>query len=146
MTLRTSFIGHEDRLPPRGLMQWVLNHRQGAAIEGYTNCWWNGMTCYQLIKCVDTIIKEDLYDNGLYHIHTPARSSKEEICSMINDVYGLQIHVEPVQATDIMGTQIKKGGHINRTLGSIYDLSKSLNIQSIREQIVEQKEWHESQL
>ena len=38
MTLRSSFLGHEDRKKPRGLMQWVLNHRRGATIQGYTNC------------------------------------------------------------------------------------------------------------
>ena len=146
MTLRTSFIGPEDRENPRGLMQWVLNHRHGATIEGYTNCWWNGMTCYQLMKCIRTVIEDDLYDNGLYHIHTPAKYSKKGICAWIDHVYDLGLNIESVKATNIMGTKIEEDGHLNRTLGSIYGLSADLDVPPLVPQIEEQKQWHESQL
>jgi len=127
-------------------MQWVLNHRRGDTIEGYTNCWWNGVTCYQLMKCIRSIIEDDLYDNGLYHIHTPDQYSKKGICAWIDDVYDLGLNIEHVKATNIMGTNIEDGEHLNRTLGSIYSLSKELDIPKLRQQIREQKQWHESQL
>ena len=146
MTLRTSFIGHESREKPRGLLQWVLNHSPGDNITGYTNCWWNGVTCYQLMKCIQTIIEDDLYNNGLYHIHTPDQYSKMGICAWIDDVYNLELSIEHVHAKDIMGTSMPESGHLNRTLGSIYSLSEELNIPKLRQQIREQKQWHESQL
>ena len=91
-------------------------------------------------------LEDDLYDNGLYHIHTPDQYSKKGICAWIDDVYDLGLNIEHVKATNIMGTNIEDGEHLNRTLGSIYSLSKELDIPKLRQQIREQKQWHESQL
>ena len=102
------------------------------------------MTCYQLMKCIRNIIENDLYDNGLYHIHTPAKYSKKGICSWIDHVYGLGLNIEHVKATNIMGTEIEEDGHLNRTLGSIYGLSADLDVPPLVPQIEEQKQWHES--
>ena len=54
MTLRTSFIGPENRDKPRGMLGWLLSST-GQEINGYTNCYWNGVTALQLVKIDDTL-------------------------------------------------------------------------------------------
>ena len=113
MTLRTSFIGHEDdRSEPRGMLGWLLSSE--GEISGYTNCFWNGVTAYQLAKVVNTIITDSLYDYGLYHIHSPNTITKYDMCVMINDIYNLGLKVIPTAAKTIMSTKI--AGNLNRTL------------------------------
>ena len=140
MTLRTSFIGHEDRTTPRGMLGWFLNSK-GQQIDGYTNCYWNGVTALQLAKIVDIIITDRLYDYGLYHVHSPNVVTKYDICNMVNDIYNLQMRVNPTQAKSIMSTEIMSV--LNRTLDSEYDFCKHLNLPTISEQIKEQKQWQE---
>ena len=140
MTLRTSFIGHEDeRDNPRGMLGWLLNST--GAVDGYTNCYWNGVTAYQLAKIVDAIITDRLYDYGLYHIHSPSTVTKYEVCNMVNEAYNLDLTVNPKKATSIMCTEIDND--LNRTLASEFDFCKLLDIPEIQEQIKEQKIWQE---
>ena len=143
MTIRTSFIGPEVRDNPRGLLQWVLSSKD--IIKGYTNCYWNGVTTLQLADCIKKILDNRWYDNGLYHIYSPDKNlSKYELCTMINDVYGLGLTVEEQQATQIMNTKIN--GVLNRTLSSDFELCEQLDIPDILTQLKYQKEWHESRL
>ena len=140
MTLRTSFIGHESRDTPRGMLGWLLSSK-GNKIAGYTNCYWNGVTALQLAKIVHTIITDRLYDYGLYHIHSPEPVTKYDLCNMVNDVYNLQLEINPVEAKYIMSTKIT--GTLNRTLDSEFEFCEKLNIPTILEQIKEQKQWRE---
>ena len=46
----------------------------------------------------------------------------------------------------MIGKIIEEDGHLNRTLGSIYELSANLDVPPLVPQLEEQKQWHESQL
>ena len=144
MTLRTSFIGHENRKNSRGLLQWILNSH--GTITGYANCLWNGVTCLQLAQIVDKIIQggsEGWYDNGVYHIHSPDQVNKYDICRYVNELYNVGLNVQCVRTRKFMGAAVN--GTLNRCLSSNFELTNRLEIPEIYTQIKEQKEWHESQ-
>lgn len=46
LTVRTSFIG----MGPRGLLAWCLGQPQNAAVEGWTNAIWSGLTTTALAR------------------------------------------------------------------------------------------------
>ena len=121
--IRTSIIGEEAN-NKRSLLEWVVSNK-GNTINGFTNHMWNGITCLQLAKIIDIIIRDDLYWNGVQHIFSPRSVSKYELVSMINDVYKLNITVISVDAE--LGT--------NKTISSIHD--NLFEIQDLSEQITE---------
>tara|TARA_B100001057_G_scaffold367975_1_gene371405 strand:+ start:4361 stop:5182 length:822 start_codon:yes stop_codon:yes gene_type:complete len=89
--IRTSIIG-EEKTNKRSLLEWVRSNK-GGTINGYTNHFWNGVTCLQLAKLVATLISGDELWSGVRHIHSPTAVSKYELVNMINDIYELGITV-----------------------------------------------------
>ena len=53
-TIRTSIIG-EESVNKRSLVEWVKSEK-GNSIFGFTNHYWNGLTCLQFAKVCDKII------------------------------------------------------------------------------------------
>jgi hypothetical protein len=39
------------------------------------------------------MIKQNIYWNGVRHIHCKSPLSKYELCNIINEIYGLNIHI-----------------------------------------------------
>lgn len=89
--IRTTIIG-EEKLNKRSLLEWVIS-KKGEIIDGYENHLWNGMTCLELAKFIDKIIKNNKYWNGVRHVFSPETVSKYELIGMINDVYDLGITI-----------------------------------------------------
>lgn len=131
---RTSFIGEESS--GVGLIRWLIENK-GTDIKGYTNCIWNGLTCLEMSKYIYKSITTDVDIIGLRHIYSPDSVSKYELCSLINEVYDLNIDIKPTVATSITGTMIN--GRLDRTLSSNYDLLYV--IPTLRQQIIEQHEF-----
>ena len=48
-------------------------------INGYTNHFWNGVTCLQLSKIINNIIYYNKYWKGVRHIFSPRSVSKYEL-------------------------------------------------------------------
>jgi len=122
MTLRTSIIGEEIH-SFSSLISWVKS-QDNKTINGYTNHFWNGMTTNQFGKCCEKIMLEDLFKEGLYHIHSDDLS-KFELVTLIKEVFGLNIEIEP----KVVETSC------NRSIRTIKELNKKLNIPSIKEQL-----------
>ena len=61
--VRTSIIGEEIN-NGRSLVEWVKSE-SGNSIFGYTNHFWNGVTCLQFAKICDQIISKDLFWEGI---------------------------------------------------------------------------------
>ena len=110
--IRTSIIGEETK-NKKSLLEWVKSNK-GGEIDGYTNHYWNGVTCEELSRIIYKIISENLYWTGVRHIFSPETVSKYELVSMINDVYGLGIKINPKETPT----------SINRSLGSNFDVKK----------------------
>lgn len=126
--IRTSIIG-ENRNSNLDLLEWVRSH-ENTTINGWTNHYWNGITCLQFAKVCETIIKNNSFWKGVRHIHSPKAVTKAHLITMIDTIYCLWNEV------------VNKDADIacNRILISEYDLTE-YNIPDIYDQIVEQKGW-----
>lgn len=126
--IRTSIIGHEN-FEKKSLLEWIIS-RKNLSINGYTNHYWNGVTCLTLANIIKYIIKNNLYWKGIRHIFSPNTVSKYELCCIINKVYNLNIKINKFK------TQTQK----NHTLNSLFD-NDIFKISNIEQQVIEQKNF-----
>ncbi len=71
--IRTSIIG-EELVNKRSLLEWVISN-ENRTINGYSNHYWNGVTCLQLAKIIHKIISENTYWKGVRHIFSPTTAT-----------------------------------------------------------------------
>jgi dTDP-4-dehydrorhamnose reductase len=91
--IRTSIIG-EEIYNKKSLLEWLISNKNNT-IEGYSNHYWNGITCLTLANIIDTIIHKKLYWKGVKHITSLETLSKFQLCKYINEVYNLNINIIP---------------------------------------------------
>jgi dTDP-4-dehydrorhamnose reductase len=134
--LRLSFIG-EEMINKIGLLEFALKNR-GKSITGYTNCLWNGVTGLSIAKIIDRMIRGDgiSFWSGVRHVFSDRVVSKYEIISMLNAVYGLNLNIVPIQASEICGTAIKNT--LDRSLCTVYN---KIAVPSLEEMIHEQRNY-----
>lgn len=125
--IRTSIIGEEVN-NKRSLLEWVISNKNGE-INGFTNHFWNGLTCLQLSKIINDIISKSLYWKGVKHIYTPKAVSKYELVSSINEVYKLNIKINMFTTNQT----------IDKTINSLYE--PLFVIPDLKQQIKEQMEY-----
>ena len=122
--IRTSIIG-EELYGKKSLIEWVkCNINKN--INGFTNHYWNGVTCFTLSKIIKKIIDENIFWKGVKHIHSPNIVTKYDLCCYINEIYNLNIKILPIQ-TDVQKNMTLSDAEILFTINNIY------------EQILEQK-------
>lgn len=121
--IRTSIIGEELK-NKYSLLEWVKKHNN-TIINGYTNHYWNGVTCLQLAKIINNMIDENIWWSGVRHIYSPTSVTKYELVQMINDIYNLNNTVEPIETETT----------VNKTLASIYDVNSQFNIPELSIQL-----------
>lgn len=128
--IRTSIIGEEiDQ--KRSLVEWVKSNN-GEKIFGFTNHFWNGMTCLQFAKICEKIISENLFWNGIKHLYSNV-VSKKELLEILIETYDLNTIVHP-RETDVA---------CDRTISTVYsDNISSFNIPTLKEQIIEMKNFY----
>lgn len=107
--IRTSIIG-EEKNNKLSLLEWIKKNKNGN-IKGYTNFFWNGITCLTLAETIKDIIQNNKYWIGIRHIYSPNIISKYKLCKIINEVYKLNIDIEKHEL------EIPK----NMTLTSLYN-------------------------
>jgi dTDP-4-dehydrorhamnose reductase len=126
--IRTSIIG-EELNQSRSLLEWVKSQKSGKC-HGFTNHYWNGVTCLELAKLIEEYIQdEDAEWNGVWHVHSPESINKYELLCLINNVYGLNIKITP----------IKGSTYCNRILSS--EFPKKSIYTSLEDQIKEMKNF-----
>ena len=127
--IRTSIIGEELR-NKRSLLEWVkLNKNK--EINGYKNHLWNGVTCLQLAKIIDSMITKMIFWKGVRHIFSPSPVSKFELVSILNNIYNLNIKINEYETDK----------HVNKTLTTIFDTNSIFQLPDIKEQIIEMKKY-----
>jgi len=126
--IRSSIIG-EEQFNKRSLLEWVLSNKN-KEINGYTNYIWNGVTCLQMAKIIEDVIKKNLFWEGTRHILSPSKVSKHKLTSLINEIYGLNIKINNFYLD-------KK---IDRSLSSQY--KNDFPIPELEVQIKELYHWH----
>lgn len=129
--IRTSIIGEELK-NKYSLLEWVRTHTH-TEINGYTNHYWNGVTCLQLSKIIANIILYKQYWIGVRHIFSPSPVSKYELVCMINEIYKLNNTVHK------FSTEQK----IDKTLKSIYNTCVSFEIPELKTQITELQQYRD---
>ena len=123
--IRTSIIG-EEVSGKKSFIEWLKTNKD-MVVNGYTNHYWNGVTCYTLSNIIKRIIDEDLFWKGVRHVHSPDTVTKYDLCCYVNKIYGLNINIVPVES------EIKK----NMTL---HDPCILFEIPNVYDQIVHQKD------
>ncbi|AVL93859.1 dTDP-4-dehydrorhamnose reductase [Megavirus vitis] len=118
--IRTSIIGQEV-YNKKSLLEWVIS-QNNKTIYGFTNHFWNGVTCLQLAKIVEQMIKNNIFWNGVRHIHSPDIVNKYQLIEYISEIYNLNIDL-----------QEKKTDIVNKTLISIHP--SFIEIPPIKKQI-----------
>ena len=123
--IRTSIIGEEIN-NKRSLLEWVKSNKN-KIINGFTNHYWNGITCLELAKIIKNIIDNDLYWQGIRHIYSPRSVTKYELVTIINNIYNLNVKINKYKTDET----------IDKTLTSIYN--NLFKIPDLLVQIKEQK-------
>jgi len=90
--IRTSIIG-EELNSKKSLIEWVKSNKDGK-IKGFTNHYWNGVTCFELAKYIKNILDNNNFWNGIKHICSPNIVTKYDLCCYINEIYDLNINIE----------------------------------------------------
>ena len=124
--IRTSIIG-EELVNKRSLLEWVISN-ENRTINGYSNHYWNGVTCLQLAKIIYEIISENTYWKGVRHIFSPTTVSKYELCAMISDIYELNIKVKEYDTEKV-----------DKSLSTVYDLL--CNVSELKDQLKEMRDF-----
>jgi dTDP-4-dehydrorhamnose reductase len=127
--IRTSIIGEEVN-QGRSLVEWVKSSAN-TTVNGFTNHYWNGVTCLQFAKVCEEIINTNNFWVGIKHIHSNTLN-KKELVETISDVYGLNITVTPVE------TAVS----CDRSMSTIYDTG--IKVPTLKQQIEEMKEFSET--
>lgn len=93
--LRVSIIGIDDY--NKGLVSWAINNK-GKTISGYTNHFWNGITCLEYADFMYEIINDNSYKNmlnSIHHISCKEIVSKYELLKYISEIYDLDLDIIP---------------------------------------------------
>lgn len=133
MVLRTSIIGEENG-QSKSLFEWAKS-QAGKKVNGFTNHDWNGVTTVYLAEVIDTILKEQLYKEGLFHIHSQNTVDKYELLKIFSEAYNLELSVNPVEAEV----------SCDRSMTSISELSSYVCTKTIKQQVTEMKEFFEKE-
>jgi dTDP-4-dehydrorhamnose reductase len=128
--IRTSIIG-EELCGKKSFIEWVKKNA-GKQISGYTNHYWNGVTCLTLANIIKEIVETDNYWKGVRHIFSPNMVSKYDMCCCVNEIYDLNITVEKYEDANAK----------NMTLASCPPKQFTYKIEDIYSQILKQKEWY----
>ena len=127
--IRTSVIGEENKECLQ-FLEWVRSNKN-KEINGFVNHYWNGVTCLQLAKIIETIISKEMYWNGVRHIFSPYIVSKFNLANIINDIYNLNITIK----------EFKTDNKIDKSINTIYETNSIFNIPPLIDQIKELKEY-----
>lgn len=127
--LRTSILGNE-LFNKKSMLEWVLSNND-KTINGWTNHRWNGITCLEYCKVVETILNRNLFWSGVRHIASPTPKSKYELTILIRDIYQRSIVISPVETETA----------VDKTLATLYPTNDEFNIPDLSVQIEELKRF-----
>jgi dTDP-4-dehydrorhamnose reductase len=138
-TIRTSIIG-EEKSNKLSLLEWVKSN-EGKTVDGYENHYWSGVTCLQLGKVINKIIKDNQFWQGVRHVFSP-HVNKSQLINMIDEIYELNITLKSIKTNpSVNRTLLTKYNNID-TPGD-YHVGLIKSIPNVYKQIKETKEFHD---
>lgn len=135
--IRTSIIG-EQLYHAYSLLE-VVKSRKNGHIKGYTNHYWNGITCLQFAKIIDYMIEHDIFWKGIRHLFSPRSVSKYELVECINLCYNLNIDIEKTCTDDHIIDKSLSTNYMYHDTYQLHNLNKY--IPDIQTQIKELTEF-----
>ena len=93
IVIRTSIVG-ESSYNKDCIIEWLKKNKNNT-IEGYTEHYWNGLTCLELAKYIEYIINNNIIWTGIRHICSCNVLSKYQLIEYINNEYKLNMHIIP---------------------------------------------------
>jgi dTDP-4-dehydrorhamnose reductase len=106
MHLRCSLIGPE--IGRNSLFfEWVRQQPQGAAISGYTDHLWNGLSSKTFGKIILGILSQDLFRPGVQHLVPADQVSKDQL---------VRLELEALGRHDVTVTSTTSPKSVDRTL------------------------------
>lgn len=124
MVLRTSIIGREVH-NYSSLIEWAISMKD-KEVNGFINHIWNGVTTKQYAECCNKIISDELYEENLFHIFSN-KITKYDLLGLFDKKWNLNLNIKKFVSND----------RVDRSISTIKNLNKKLNIPSIEEQIEE---------
>lgn len=131
LVIRTSIIGEELGGKPSGLLEWV--RRSGKSIAGYTNHFWNGVTCLELAKIIHynlSLWQWEFKDRKSLIQITSEPTSKYKLVKLIADVYNLEKNIEPYETLDKCDKSLR-GSRTKKSLRKQLEELREFNLKSI---------------
>lgn len=98
LVIRTSIIGPEWHGNKRSLMEWLIS-KSGNKVDGFMNHKWNGLTTLELVKCIDRIIEQDLYQFDNFNLYS-TDVDKYNLLVKMATAFDLNVEVHPTMAAE----------------------------------------------
>lgn len=97
LTVRTSIIGLERSDKPNasdnsGLLHWFLSQPKGSTIQGYSECYWSGISTLELADAIEWYLKHPKC-SGLHQVSRAEKISKFELLALANDVFERELKI-----------------------------------------------------
>ena len=99
----------------KSLLEWVISNR-GKEINGYTNHYWNGVTCLTLANFIKSTIDANMFWKGVQHVYSNNIVSKYNLCCYINEIYDLNIRVHQYEDKTEKNMTLSGKHEINETI------------------------------
>ncbi len=91
--IRTSIIGEaQEGRNNNSLLEWAKKNK-GKEVQGYTQHFWNGITCLEWAKVAYEILSGKTKIWGTRHISSNSIVSKAQLLEMISEVYNLDLKI-----------------------------------------------------
>ena len=97
LTIRTSIIGLELEDKPNasdnsGLINWLLSQPKGSCIQGYSECYWSGISTLELADAIVWYLENP--SHGLHQVSRDKKISKFDLLTLANDVFERELIIE----------------------------------------------------
>jgi dTDP-4-dehydrorhamnose reductase len=125
MVIRTSIIGEEIH-KNASLIEWAKSQK-GKEVRGFTNHYWNGITTNQYAQVCESIIRDNLWEPGLFHVHASDVINKYQMMTYFNDKFDLNLTIKEFQTPETC----------DRSLSSEKDLCSKLKVPTVKDQIID---------
>jgi dTDP-4-dehydrorhamnose reductase len=100
LNIRCSIIGR-DLYSNLSLLEWFLRQPKGSKIVGFENHLWNGVPTNLFSEIIVSMIENDLFISGTYHLVPGSSTSKFELLKIFQKIYDRgDLIVEPGNALD----------------------------------------------
>jgi dTDP-4-dehydrorhamnose reductase len=128
--IRTSIIGEEVN-QGRSLIEWVKSEKN-KTVHGFTNHFWNGVTCLEFAKICKKMIDQNMFWVGTRHLHSNTLN-KKELVELISNSFNLNVTV--------VEKQTEKS--CDRSITTIYEDLSKFEIPTLENQLNELKNFSE---